>query len=134
MKDKQRNVDNKRPLIYRLYLNLKGEEKSEFIENYIKKCQEDQIPFEFKFSKDNSKYDQIVILSRSENFEANISTVEVLTKNLHLGNLPMLIGEYKDGIGIAEEYYNRLYIPTKVKLALVRSSVKKSLCDHKDEF
>ena len=51
-----------------------------------------------------------------------------------LGNLPMLIGEYKNKIGIGEEYYNRLYSPTKARLALVRSSIKKYLCDHKDEF
>ena len=53
---------------------------------------------------------------------------------MKLGDLPALIGEYKNGIGIAEEYHNRLYSPTKVKLALVRSAVKKYLCDHIDEF
>lgn len=134
MKDNQRTSDNKNPLVYRIYLNLKDKEKTEFLENYIKRCQESRTPFELKFSKDDSRLDQIVILSRSENFEENVLAVEELTKDMQLGDLPILIGEYKNGIGIAEEYHNRLYSPTKVKLALVRSSVKKYLCDHIDEF
>ena len=134
MQDNQRNSNNQRPLVYRIYLNLKGKEKADFVENYMKVCQDKEIPFEFKFSIDNSRCDQIVLLSRLENFEENISIVEELTRNIQLGNLPMLIGEYKNNIGIAEEYYNRLYSPTTAKLALVRSSVKKYLCDHKDEF
>lgn len=134
MKDQQITSDKKSPLIYRIYLNLKGKEKSEFIENYIKKCQENKIPFNFKFSKNDLRNDQIILLSRIEHLEENIIIIEDLTSNLQLGKLPMLIGKYKDGIGIAEEYYNRLYSPTKVKLALVRSSVKKYLCDNKDDF
>ena len=134
MKDNRRTTDKRRPLLYRIYLNLKDKEKAEFIENYIKKFQESKTPFELKFSKDNTRLDQIVILSRSENLEENISTVEELTQGLNLGKLPILIGEYKHGIGIAEEYHNRLYSPTSVKLALVRSAVKKYLCDHIDEF
>ena len=134
MKDNQRTPDNQRPLIYRIYLNLKDKQKAEFIENYINRFQKFKIPFELKFSKDDSRLDQIVILSRSENFEENILAVEELTKDMQLGELPILIGKYKSGIGIAEEYYNRLYSPTMIKLALVRSSVKKYLCDHIDEF
>ena len=134
MQDNQRNSNNQRTLRYRIYLNLKGKEKADFVENYMKVCQDKEVPFEFKFSIDNSRCDQIVILSRLENFEENISIVEELTRKIQLGNLPMLIGEYKNNIGIAEEYYNRLYSPTTAKLALVRSSVKKYLCDHKDEF
>ena len=134
MKDNQRTSDKKRPLIYRIYLNIKGKQKAEFIEGYIKRFQESKIPFGLKFSKDDSRLEQIVILSRSENFEENVLAVEELTKDMQLGDLPILIGEYKDHIGIAEEYYNRLYSPTRVKLALVRSSVKKYLCDHIDEF
>ncbi len=121
-------------LIYRIYLNLKGKEKVSFIENYIKKCQEDNVPFQFKFSKKEDRNDQIIILSRSENFEKNVLIVEELTKGLQLGELPMLVGNYKNGIGIAEESYNRLHSPTEMKLILVRSSIKKYLCDHKDEI
>lgn len=134
MKDNQITPNNQRPLLYRLYLNLKDEQKAEFIENYIKRCQKSKIPFELKFSKDDSRLDQIVILSRCENFEENVLAVEELTKDMQLGDLPILIGEYKSGIRIAEEYYNRLYSPTSVKLTLVRSSIKKYLCDHIDEF
>ena len=90
--------------------------------------------FRSKFSRNDSRCDQIVILSKLEDFEENIAIVEELTKSLQLGKLPLLIGEYKNNIGIAEEYYNRLYSPTKAKLSLIRSSVKKYLCDHKDEF
>ena len=134
MKDKQRTPNNRNPLVYRIYLNLKDKEKTEFIQNYIKRFHESKIPFELKFSQDDTRLDQIVILSRAENLEENVLTVEELTKDIKLGDLPALIGEYKNKIGIAEEYYNRLYSPTKAKLSLVRSSVKKYLCDHVDEF
>lgn len=134
MKNNQRTSDNQRPLVYRIYLNINDKQKAEFIQNYIKRFQEAKIPFELKFSQDNTRLDQIVILSRVENFEENVLAVEELTKDIQLGDLPVLIGEYKNRIGIAEEYHNRLYSPTKVKLALVRSSVKKYLCDHVAEF
>ena len=134
MKDNQRIFNKQRPLVYRIYLNINDKQKAEFIQNYIKRFQEAKIPFELKFSKDDTRLDQIVILSRAENLEENVLTVEELTKDIKLGDLPALIGEYKNKIGIAEEYYNRLYSPTKAKLSLVRSSVKKYLCDHVDEF
>lgn len=134
MKNNQRTSDNQRPLVYRIYLNINDKQKAEFIQNYIKRFQEAKIPFELKFSQDDTRLDQIVILSRVENFEENVLAVEELTKDMQLGDLPVLIGEYKNRIGIAEEYHNRLYSPTKVKLALVRSSVKKYLCDHVAEF
>lgn len=132
--DSQISSDNKRPLIYRVYLNLKGEDKKDFVLDYINKCQENNLPYKFKFSRDDSRNDQIVILTSLETFEECVDIIEELTENAQLGELPTLIGKYKNGIGIAEEYYNRLYSPTMAKLALVRSSVKKYLCDHKDEF
>ena len=132
IKNNQRTSDNKRPLLYRIYLNIKGKQKAEFIEDYIKRFQKSKIPFKLKFSTDDSRLDQIVILSRSENFEENVLAVEELTKEIQLGDLPMLIGKYKNGIGIVEDYYSTS--PTEVRLALVRSSVKKYLCDHIDEF
>lgn len=132
MKDSVRGGE--RPLIYRFYLNLKGEEKSMFVLNYMNKCKESEIPYEFKFSKDDSRNDQIIVLSREKDFEKNMSLIEELTEGMTLGNVPLLIGEYKNKIGVAEEYYNRLYSPTQAKLSLVRSAVKKYLCDHKDEF
>lgn len=115
-------------------MNLKGEEKSTFVLNYIKKCKENGLPYELKFSREDSRNDQIVILSSLEDFKKNTLLVEELTKNMSLGDLPMLIGEYKNKIGIGEEYYNRLYSFTKARLVLVRTSVKKYICDHKDEF
>lgn len=134
MNEQRKISDDKRPLTYRIYLNLKGKEKSDFVLSYINRCKGNDLPYKFKFSIQDQRNDQIVLLSSSENFEENLSIIEELTKNLQLGNLPMLIGVYKDGIGIAEEFYNRLYSPTQVRLALVRTSVKKYLCDHKDEF
>lgn len=100
----------------------------------MKKCKENGLPYEFKFSREDSRDDQIVILSRVEDFEKNTLLIEELTENMSLGNLPMLIGEYKNRIGVGEEYYNRLYSPTKARTALVRCSIKKYLCDHRDEF
>ena len=122
--------DKKKPLVYRIYLNLKGEDKANFIQNYIQTCRNEQIPFEFKFSKDNSRQDQIVILSSVENFEKNISIVETLTSGMQLGEVPELMGEYKEGIGISEEYYNRTKSPTQIRLKLIDSAVKKYLCDN----
>ena len=39
MGDNEPTLDNRAPLIYRIYLNLKDKEKAEFVENYIKKFQ-----------------------------------------------------------------------------------------------
>ena len=74
-----------------------------------------------------------VILSDLENFEHNLKFIEECIVGKKLGKVPMLIGEYNNGIGIAEEYYNRLNSPTKIKLTLIKSAIKKYLCDHKDE-
>lgn len=134
MKEEKRNTDKKMPLIYRVYLNLKGKDKSEFVLNYINKCKEHNLPYKFKFAKKDDRNDQIILLSGPENFEENLDIIEELTQNIKLGDLPMLVGEYKTGIGIAEEYYNRAYSPTQVKLLLVRASVKKYLCDYKNDF
>lgn len=104
MIDRQISSDNKRPLIYRLYLNLKGEEKKDFVLNYINKCQENNLPYKFKFSRDDLRNDQIVILTSSETFEESVDIIEELTENAQLGELPMLIGEYKDR---RKKYYQR---------------------------
>lgn len=125
---------NKIPLVYRFYLNLTGKEKSDFVLQYLNNCQSENIPFEFKFSNDDSRNDQIIILTSLENFEKNFAILEELTRDKKLGEIPMLIGKHDNGIGVTEEYHNRLYSPTKVRLALIRSSVKKYLCDHKEEF
>lgn len=130
----QGKYDEEIQLLYRIYINLKGRDKSDFILQYINMCQNDNIPYELKFSRKDGRNDEIVILSNLDMFQRNIDIIENLTENIELGQIPMLIGEYKNGIGIAEEYYDRLYSPTKAKLALIRSSVKKFLCDHKDEF
>lgn len=134
LKEDGNHLDNKESRVYRFYLNIKGEEKSNFILNYMNKCKANGLPYKFKFSREDGRSDQIVILSSLENFGENFSIIEELIANLQLGNLPMLIGEYKQGIGITEEFYNRLYSPTKVKLALIRCSVKKYLCDHRNEL
>ena len=134
MAERTKNFDAPKPLIYRIYLNLKGKEKQDFILRYMNRCRADNVPYKFKFCRDDSRNDQIILLSRAENLAQNLSIVENITESMHLGMLPMLVGEYKDGIGVAEEYYNRLWGYTDVKLALLRTSVKKYLCDHKDEF
>lgn len=131
---KKKTKDGKIPLMYRFYLNLKGKDKYDFVLNYINRCKEDNLPYMLKFSTEEGRNDQVVISSTLENFGANLSIIEGLTEGVKLNEIPMLIGEYKDGIGIAEEFFDRLYSPTQVKLALLRTSVKKYLCDHKDEF
>ena len=123
--------DNKRPLLYRFYLNLRGKEKSDFVLEFINRCQRENIPFQFKFSNDDSRVDQIIVETNLENFEKNFSILEELVSDKKLGEIPMLIGKHDNGIGIAEQYYNRLYTPTTIRLALVRSSIKKLLLEMK---
>ena len=132
--ENRRAKDNKQPLVYRIYLNVKGKEKIDFVKEYISICKEKNIPFKFKFSKDDKRDDQVIFLSNEELFEAQLGIIEELSKEKELGKIPTFIGRYKENIGIAEEYYYRLYSPTTAKLALVRSSLKKYLCDHRDDF
>ena len=104
------------------------------IKKYIDICRVKNLEFQIKFSQDDSRLDQIILLSKLEDLEANIAIVEEISQGLNLGEIPMVVGKYKNRIGIAEEYYNRLLSPTQVRLILVRTSIKKYLCDHKNEF
>ena len=130
----RRTKNNKQPLVYRTYLNVKGKEKLDLVKEYISKCKDKNLPFKFKFSKDDDRDDQVIFLSNEEAFEEQLEIIEELSQGLELGQLPKLIGKYKDNIGVSEEYVYRLFSPTTAKLALIKSSIKKYLCDHREEL
>ena len=132
--ENKRTSDKRLPLVYRIYLNIKGKEKIDFVNKYVSICKEKNIPFKFKFSKIDKRDDQIIIHTDEKHFDENLEIVEELSKGLEIGKVPGLIGTYEDRFGISEEYYNRLYSPTTSKVGLIRSSVKKYLCDHIEEF
>lgn len=126
--------NGKWPLIYRFYLNLKGQDKADFVKGYLKECQQKGIPFHFKFSKTNSREDQIVLLSRLEDFEDNFSIISDLTKDKGIGTPPKLVGKHKNNVGIDEEYYIRCISPTQAKLLVIISAITKYVCDYNSEF
>ena len=61
---------------YRIYLNLKKEQKAEFIEKFAKICEDNNIPCNFKFSKYDARLDVIVILSNEVEMEKYLEYIE----------------------------------------------------------
>lgn len=128
------SISKRDGLLYRFYLNLKGKEKSDFVLEYLERCQKEELPFCFKFSKTALRPDQIIILSRIQDFEKNFDILQELTKGKKLGEIPMFIGKHDSGIGIAEEYYYRYMSPTQIRIELIKPAIIKYLCDHKEEL
>lgn len=128
----ERGDTNGNNLLYRIYLNLKGKEKADFIMEYIEACQQGNLDYKFKFSTKGNRDDEIVIQSKPEHFVENLSIVQRLTKTMQVGEPPMLVGTYGNNIGVAEEYYNRLISPTQKYIHLVGAAQIKFLCNHRE--
>ena len=95
---------------YRIYLNLKREQKAEFIEKFTKTCDDSNIPCDFKFSKFDARLDEIVILSNEEEMEKYLEYIESITNDMDLKKVPALAGRY-DGknIGVTCEHIQNTY-------------------------
>lgn len=119
-------------LLYRIYLNVKGKDKLDCVMGYIEECHKRGLDYKFKFSTRDGRDDEIIIQSNSEHFLENLSIVEELTKQMQLGETPMLVGKYGNNIGVSEEYYNRLLSPTQARIYLLGASILKYICDHSD--
>lgn len=75
-------------------------------------CKQNGVPLLFKFSMSDQRHDQIVIYTPYEQekwFEKGIKIVESITKDMDLGPLPQLIGNYKNGIGIVTDVNGRSF-------------------------
>ena len=119
-------------LLYRIYLNVKGKDKLNCVMGYIEECHKRGLDYKFKFSTRDGRDDEIIIQSNSEHFLENLSIVEGLTKQMQLGETPMLVGKYGNNIGVSEEYYNRLLSSTQARIYLLGASILKYICDHSD--
>lgn len=136
--EKYLDIPNKREdrtEIYRIYLNVKGEDKASVIREYIEECQKRNQDFKFKYSLQDGRTDEIIILSNTENFVSNVDIIKQITQDVSLGEPPKLVGKYENNIGIAEEYINQpIYSYTKVRLAILPIVIQKYILDHIDEF
>lgn len=121
--------------IYRIYLNLKGEEKAKAIQEYIEQCEARKQGYKFKYSVKDGRKDEIIILTDAENLASNMEIVKQITEGKQLGEVPGLVGVYQDNIGMAEEYIQApAYSYTEVRLDCVPKAILKYILDHESEF
>lgn len=126
--------ENERIELYRIYLNLKGKNKAEFIKEYVKQCEEKNKGYKFKYFEKDGRDDEIIILTDFDNFKTDITIIKQIIKEMELGKLPTLVGVYKNGIGIAEEYEEPIYSYTEVRLDMIPKAITKYIFDNSLEF
>lgn len=126
--------DGKKTELYRIYLNLKGNDKAKFIDEYVKKCETQNKGYKFKYFTKDGRDDEIIILTDLNNLKTEITIIEQIIKKMELGKLPPLVGVYKKDIGIAEEYKEPIYSYTEVRLDMIPKAITKYIFDNSLEF
>lgn len=129
------NKRDERVPIYRIYINVKGQDKAKTVEEYIKRCEEIGQTYKLKFANQDGRDDEIVILSYGEDLVRNIGFIEEITEGMKLGKPAELVGKYKGNIGIGEEYIQApIYSYTEIRLGIIANIIKKIYIDHMDEI
>ena len=96
------------PTEHRLYLNFEQEDLFKVITLFIKKCNEYDIPYDFKFDKESSRNDDIVIYSHSSLLTKYVDILgEIKRENPELVSrakeTPLLTGKIDNWIGYGSE-------------------------------
>lgn len=121
--------------IYRIYINVKGEDKVQFIQSYVEGCESNSRRYKFKFSNSDGRNDEVIVLSSREELVQNMELVEKIIQGMNLGLPPELVGVYNQKIGIGEEYIQSpIYSFTQSRLGMVPLAIQKYLLDHYSEF
>ena len=103
-----RNIIEDDDVKHRLYLNLDKDDIYTFCTLFIEKCEEENIPFRFKYDKDGYRKDNIVIYSSDKYIIKHKRIVEEIFKEkkdiLNKANKPTIItGKIKEIIGYGRE-------------------------------
>ena len=122
--------------IYRIYLNLNEIDKVTVMQKYVQKCEEINKGYKIKYStQQDDRNNEVVIITDSNNLEMDIDIIEEITEGIQLGELPPLVGIYKDGIGIAEEYIKApMYSYAEIRLDMIPKAILKYILDNSIEF
>ena len=121
---------------YRIYINLKKKQKAEFIEKFVKMCEDNNIPCHFKFSKFDGRLDEIVILSNEEEMEKYLEYIETITNDMDLKKVPALAGRY-DGknIGVTcENIQNTYYSYTESRIRKIPETIRKFFIENFEQY
>ena len=121
---------------YRIYINLKKKQKAEFIEKFVKICEDNIIPCHFKFSKFDGRLDEIVILSNEEEMEKYLKYIESITNDMDLKKVPALAGIY-DGknIGVTcENIQNTYYSYTESRIRKIPETIGKFFIENFEQY
>ncbi len=118
----------------RIVLNLKGKDKTSFAERYIEEMDRQKLPFHFKFSRRDTRDDQVVIEIPRELFRQQLELIKGLVSDFQLGSVPALYGKLKEnpGIGIGEAFDTAMLSTTYAKVVLIKYALAKYLYDYID--
>lgn len=121
---------------YRIYLNLKKKQKADFIENFAKICEDNNMPCHFKFSKYDARLDEIVILSNEEEIEKNLKYIESITNDMDLEKVPTLAGIYNGkNIGVTcENVQNPYYSYTESRIRKIPETIRKFFIENYEQY
>ena len=121
---------------YRIYLNLKKKQKAEFIEKFAKICEDNNIPYHFKFSKFDARLDEIVILSNEEEMEKYLEYIESITNEMDLEKVPTLAGIYNGkNIGVTcENVQNTYYSYTESRIRKIPETIRKFFIENFEQY
>lgn len=128
--------NNEQNIKHRLYLNLPLEEREDFAFSFIKRCEKENIPYLFKFAK-NDRDDGFVIYTSHDNLLNTINVLDDIKKNTSLldkvGNPPIYTGLYNGYIGYGSEpnkkdskYISKSY--NSVRANLMERAIKSTVC------
>lgn len=117
--------------LYKIYLNLKGEDKANIIKEYIQKCEEKNKDYKLKFAEKDGRNDEIIFMTDEKNLTTDIDIIKKITQQKQKGKLPMLVGIYNNEIGITEEYTDAPYYNyTESRLDMIPKSIAKYILDN----
>lgn len=117
--------------LYKIYLNLKGEEKANTIKQYIQKCEEKNKGYKLKFAEKDGRNDEIIILTDEKNLTTDINIIKKIIQQKQKGELPILVGIYNNEIGITEEHTDTPYYDyTELRLDMIPKSIAKYILDN----
>ena len=125
------NQDWRAPNIeHRLYINAGGTNNFKIMTLFVKKCDEYQIPYSFKFDETGTRDDSVVIYSSSLYLDKYVSILEEIKQELKLNNIqktPLLTGVINGWIGYGSEPLGEKGSFTEKRVSIICDDIQKCI-------
>ena len=69
---RKRNSEEQKTGLYKIYLNIKGQDKAKVVEEYVQRCESKEKGYKFKYAIQDGRDDEIIITTDSENLKIDI--------------------------------------------------------------